>query len=310
MFYPICFIYLIYFDYYLVSGVAYPGELLAILGSSGAGKTTLLNALTFQSTSNVTVSGVRCINGTPISVRNLTSQSAYVQQDDLFIGSLTVKEHLIFQALVRMDRDNSYLQRMERVKEVISELSLSKCQNTQIGITGRIKGISGGERKRLAFASEVLTNPKILFCDEPTSGLDSAMALTVVQVLKNLASKGKTVVCTIHQPSSELYSMFDKLLLMAEGRTAFLGSPEQADLFFKELQAPCPSNYNPADYFIQLLAIVPEKEESSRQAVNLICDKYQRSDLEVKLALDTRNVSRKKCLVLVDLQGTSCCCNL
>lgn len=130
------------------------------------------------------------------------------------------------------------------------QLALSKCKNSQIGVPGRIKGISGGERKRLSFAAEVLTNPSLMFCDEPTSGLDSFMALNVVQVLsncgvnmltcenvtfkvlKNLAQVGKTVICTIHQPSSELYSMFDKILLMAEGRVAFLGTPEEADNFF------------------------------------------------------------------------------
>lgn len=273
-----------------MTGVAHPGQLLAILGSSGAGKTTLLNALTFRSPSNLTVSGVRSVNGVPVTSRSLTSQSAYVQQDDLFIGNLTVKEHLIFQALVRMDREISYCQRMQRVEEVIMELALTKCQHTQIGIVGRIKGISGGERKRLSFAAEVLTNPLLMFCDEPTSGLDSFMALNVVQVLKSMALSGKTVICTIHQPSSELYAMFDKLLLLAEGRTAFLGGPEEADLFFRQLEAPCPKNYNPADYFIQLLAIVPEKEESCRQAINLICDKYERSDLGINVTLEAADI--------------------
>ncbi|KAJ3643839.1 hypothetical protein Zmor_026525 [Zophobas morio] len=269
-----------------VCGVAYPGELLAILGSSGAGKTTLLNTLTFQTSSNLTVSGIRCVNGASAIPKQLISQSAYVQQDDLFIGNLTVKEHLIFQALLRMDRDISYNQRMQRVDEVIAELGLKKCENTQIGIIGRIKGISGGEKKRLAFAAEVLTNPKLMFCDEPTSGLDSFMAYNVIQVLKSMSMTGKTVICTIHQPSSELFSMFDKLLLMTEGRIAFLGSPEEADVFFRELDAPCPKNYNPADYFIQLLAIVPEKEAASRQAANVICNKFERSTVGVKIALE------------------------
>lgn len=115
---------------------------------------------------------------------------------------------------------------------VFLQLSLTKCQNTAIGIPGRIKGISGGERKRLSFAAEVLTNPHLMFCDEPTSGLDSFMALSVVQVLKSMAQMGKTIVCTIHQPSSEIFALFDKILLMAEGRTAFLGSPDEADEFF------------------------------------------------------------------------------
>lgn len=95
-----------------------------------------------------------------------------------------------------------------------------------------MKGLSGGERKRLSFASEALTDPPLLLCDEPTSGLDSFIAMNVVQVLKNLAAKGKTVILTIHQPSSELFALFDKLVFMAEGRTAFFGTPDQARSFF------------------------------------------------------------------------------
>jgi len=113
-------------------------------------------------------------------------------------------------------------------------LALTKCENTLIGIPGRLKGISGGEMKRLSFASEVLTDPPLLLCDEPTSGLDSFMAQNVVQVLKNMALKGKTVICTIHQPSSEVFAMFDKVLLMAEGRIAFLGSTHDACDFFSK----------------------------------------------------------------------------
>lgn len=90
-----------------------------------------------------------------------------------------------------------------------NQLGLGKCADTQIGIPGKFVGISGGEKKRLAFASEVLTNPSLLFCDEPTSGLDSFMAENVVNTLRAMASRGKTVVCTIHQPSSQVYALFD-----------------------------------------------------------------------------------------------------
>lgn len=114
------------------------------------------------------------------------------------------------------------------------QLSLKKCENCQIGIPGVIKGISGGERKRLALAGEFLTNPSILFCDEPTTGLDSFMALSVVQLLSDIAKRGRTVVTTLHQPSSELYQLFDKLCLMANGRTAFLGTTMEASIFFKK----------------------------------------------------------------------------
>ncbi|KAL7031147.1 hypothetical protein ACKWTF_006909 [Chironomus riparius] len=290
-----------------ISGVAYSGELLAVLGASGAGKTTLMNSLCFRSPPGVKISpsSIRTINGVPVDPETIRSQSAYVQQDDLFIASLTAKEHLTFQAMLRMGREVPQSQKMARVSEVINELSLRKCANTIIGSPGRIKGISGGERKRLSFASETLTDPLILFCDEPTSGLDSFMALNVLQVLRKLAAKGKTIIITIHQPSSELFSMFDKILLIAEGRTAFLGTQHQATEFFDQLGLPCPVNYNPADFFVQILAIAPNKEQECRTTIKKICDSFAVSSIaeEInnvasKLATDeevaTRRLSKRK----------------
>ncbi|KAH8361040.1 protein white [Drosophila serrata] len=273
-----------------VCGVAYPGELLAVMGSSGAGKTTLLNALAFRSPQGIQVSpsGMRLLNGQPVDAKEMQARCAYVQQDDLFIGSLTAREHLIFQAMVRMPRHLSYKQRVARVDQVIQELSLSKCQHTIIGVPGRVKGLSGGERKRLAFASEALTDPPLLICDEPTSGLDSFTAHSVVQVLKKLSQKGKTVILTIHQPSSELFELFDKILLMAEGRVAFLGTPSEAVDFFSYVGAQCPTNYNPADFYVQVLAVVPGREIESRERIAKICDNFAISkvarDMEQLLA--------------------------
>ncbi|XP_076756288.1 protein white isoform X1 [Xylocopa sonorina] len=274
-----------------VCGVAYPGELLVIMGSSGAGKTTLLNALTFRSSRGVTVSGVMAANGRRLSSTMLTSRTAYVQQDDLFVGTLTVREHLVFQAMVRMDRGIPMDQRIDRVQQVINELALTKCKNTVIGQPGRIKGLSGGEMKRLSFASEVLTDPPLMFCDEPTSGLDSFMANQVVSVLKTLAARGKTVIATLHQPSSELFALFDRILLMAEGRVAFMGTTSQACTFFETLGAACPSNYNPADFFIQMLAVVPGQEISCRHAINTVCDAFQKSEHGMKIALEAEAIT-------------------
>ncbi|KAL7640654.1 UNVERIFIED_CONTAM: hypothetical protein RMT77_008929 [Armadillidium vulgare] len=261
-----------------VSGICRPGELLAIMGASGAGKTTLLNVLTFRNNDKVRIKGDLCINGNRVHPETVTSMSAYVQQDDMFIGTLTVREQLVFQAMLRMDKHLTYEERMIRVDEVITELGLTKCSDTKIGIPGRIKGISGGETKRLAFACEVLTNPPLLFCDEPTSGLDSFMAQNVVAVMKNMAEKGKTILSTIHQPSSEVYAMFDRVLLMAEGRVAFLGDVDAAYDFFSRIGLPCPPNYNPADFFISTLAIQPGHENSCREGLQIICEKFAESE--------------------------------
>eukprot|EP00090_Calanus_glacialis_P000149 TRINITY_DN10091_c0_g1_i1.p1 TRINITY_DN10091_c0_g1~~TRINITY_DN10091_c0_g1_i1.p1 ORF type:complete len:664 (-),score=109.27 TRINITY_DN10091_c0_g1_i1:412-2403(-) len=258
-----------------VSGIVKPGELLAILGSSGAGKTTLLNTLLFRNVSDLQVSGMRTANNTLVTPSSLTALSAYVQQSDLFIGTLTVREHLNFQAMVRMDSSFSQEQRKQKVDETIATLGLGKSADTLIGVTGRIQGISGGEKKRLAFASEVLTNPSLFFCDEPTSGLDSSMAKSVVEVMKGLANQGRTVVCTIHQPSSQIYAMFDRILLLSEGRTAYMGNTKDAMDFFTSIGEPCPINYNPADHFVQVLAIETGREEECVKNINQISEQFK-----------------------------------
>ena len=144
------------------SGEASPGDLLAIMGSSGAGKTSLLNALTFKNLAGLEVTGNRFANHALVTPNNITGVSAYVQQEDLFLGTLTVREHLVFQAMVRMHPQLKYKERLVRVNEVMADLGLEKCKDTVIGTPWMKKGISGGEKKRLSFAAEILTNPSIL----------------------------------------------------------------------------------------------------------------------------------------------------
>lgn len=150
-----------------------------------------------------------------------------------------------------MNEKLTYKERLDKVEEVILEvlycifrtpsgfnskfqLYLSKCQNTKIGNRATTAGISGGERKRLSLASELLTDPSLIVCDEPTAGLDSYIAFRVINTLKNTARKGKTVICTIHQPSSHMFQMFDKVMYLTDGRTAFLGTTEEAEVFFAQ----------------------------------------------------------------------------
>lgn len=257
-----------------VSGMCEGGQMLAIMGASGAGKTTLLNVLTYR-TRKLEIKGDIHINGRPVDMRTIAGVSAYVQQEDLFTGVFTVEEQLHFNAQLRIGKEVSDKERKRRVAEVMTELGLNKCANTKIGIPGRIKGISGGEKKRLAFACEMITNPLLLLCDEPTSGLDSFMAQSVVKAMKKMTELGKTVIATIHQPSSEVFAMFDRLLLLAEGRVAFMGTVQEAHLFFTRLEHPCPLNYNPGDHFIYTLAIRGGMEEECRQFVSHACDSFR-----------------------------------
>lgn len=123
---------------------------------------------------------------------------------------------------------------MKLITELLECTGLTKSTHTVIGNNGHSNVLSGGEKKRLAFATELLTKPTILFCDEPTTGLDSFGAQQLLSTMHALASRGTTIMCTIHQPSSQLFSMFQQVLLLADGRVAFMGTPEQALEFFAE----------------------------------------------------------------------------
>ncbi|XP_065840975.1 protein white-like isoform X2 [Oscarella lobularis] len=214
----------------------------------------------------------------------------YVQQEDLFVGTLTVHEHLRFQASLRMRSDYSREDTAARVNQVMSTMGLNKSKDTKIGIPGKIKGISGGEKKRLAVASEVLTNPSILFADEPTSGLDSFMAESVVHVLQKMAASGCTIICTIHQPSSEVFALFDRLILLAEGRVAYCGSSVGAKEHFGRFGLACPQDYNPADFYIHTLAIVPGDEIESRNRIKEITDAFEQIERD---AASTEDIAIK-----------------
>ncbi|KAL3664426.1 hypothetical protein V7S43_010749 [Phytophthora oleae] len=240
-----------------VSGTAKPGELLVIMGPSGAGKSSLLDCISGR---NKAVEGEIVINGQPWndSTKRLTS---YVMQDDLFYQTITVKEHLVFQAKLRMGKTFTEQQYLKRVDEVMEELGLMKCRDTLIGGIS-LRGISGGERKRLSFATEILTNPSILFVDEPTSGLDSFMAETVTMQLQQIARDGRTVIATIHQPSSELFALFDQLYLLSDGSPVYQGKALESVDYFASLGYPCPSLMNPTDYFMKQLVVMDKATDA------------------------------------------------
>ncbi|KAK4290872.1 hypothetical protein Pmani_036256 [Petrolisthes manimaculis] len=256
-----------------VSGAVRPGSLVALMGASGAGKSTLMNALAHRTPGEVVVDGDILVNGHRAN-RSMNALSGYVHQHDLFVGSLTVLEHLTFMARLRMDSRSTVSERKGRVQELMKELGLTKVQHSKIGVPGTDKSLSGGERKRLAFATEILTDPPLLFCDEPTTGLDSFNARKLVRMMREMAARGKTIVCTIHQPSTEVFLMFDRLLLLAEGRLAYMGSSSGAMEYLDGLGHKCPSTFNPADFYIHTLAVHHGHERRSRERIKRICDNF------------------------------------
>ena len=162
-------------------------------------------------------------------------------------------------------------------------MGLQDCADSKIGDPGRGKTISGGERKRLSFATQILEQPPLLFCDEPTSGLDSYLANQVVLSLRKIAESGTTVLCTIHQPASDTFALFDNLILLAKGECAFQGTVDEAVDYFRDcLKQPCPKNYNPADHFINVLSIDPANPDETKQIVRECCDSYLHSSFYEK----------------------------
>ncbi|KAL4284919.1 hypothetical protein GQ457_16G021420 [Hibiscus cannabinus] len=230
-----------------ITGLVHPGEVLALMGPSGGGKTTLLNLLSGRVKFH---SGTITYNNQPYS-NSLRWRIGFVLQDDVAFPHLTVKETLTYAALLRLPNTLTMQQKKERATSVISELGLVRCQNTVIGGTF-FRGISGGERKRVCIANEVLLNPSLLLLDEPTSGLDSTTALQIVQMLRSIARSGRTVVTTIHQPSSRLFSKFDNLILLGKGNSLYFGKASDAMLYFSSMGCSPLIAMNPAEFLIDL----------------------------------------------------------
>ncbi|RIA93968.1 ABC transporter [Glomus cerebriforme] len=232
-----------------VNGIVNPGEVLAIMGPSGAGKSTFLDLLAGRKDPK-NVSGTVFLNGKPGDVKYV---STYVMQDDALMGVLTVRENIQFAADLCFPTTYTQLEKYARIQNIIQEFGLERVADNKIG-TVFVRGISGGEKRRCAIASQVLTLPKVIFLDEPTTGLDSAAAYNVMNAIVNMAKRYElTVVASIHQPSTETYALFDKLLLLGHGKTLYFGEREKAINYFEQLGYACPPYNNPADHFLKLV---------------------------------------------------------
>ncbi|KAI9470350.1 P-loop containing nucleoside triphosphate hydrolase protein [Coemansia mojavensis] len=259
-----------------ISGEIYPGELVAIMGSSGAGKTTLLNVLAGRVQGGRLYGDIQ-FNGAKRDPHTFKRMLAFVEQDDLMHPLQTVKEALYNSALLRLPNSKYTLEeKEERVETVLRQLRLTHIKDSKIGGFGD-RGVSGGERKRVSIGTELVTDPSILVLDEPSSGLDSSSAEMVITLTKEMArQRNLGTLMTIHQPSAEMVAKFDKLILLSQGKLVYMGPANQALPYFESLGYPS-TNSNPANFYIDLMTIdfsSPEAMNKSEERVQSLVDSF------------------------------------
>ncbi|KAF2105736.1 ATP-binding cassette transporter-like protein [Lophiotrema nucula] len=266
-----------------VTGSVQAGEMLALMGPSGSGKTTLLNVLAHRTVLG-TVQQSLYLNGSPTSLKSFRKLSAYVEQEDALVGSLTVRETLYFATQLSLPSSITKAARILRIENLIASFGLQGQRDTLIGTPIR-KGVSGGQKRRVSVASQLITSPSILFLDEPTSGLDSAASFEVINFVRDIAKKYKIlVIASIHQPSTTTFELFDKLLLMSLGKVAYNGPVSGIKDYFDALGYSMPLFTNPAEFVIQLVNTDFARDQSSAtQRLQSIQDAYQTSSSSQKI---------------------------
>lgn len=280
-----------------LSGEAKPGRLLAIMGPSGSGKTTLLNVLAGQlvASPRLQLSGLLEFNGQPRA--NKPYKFAYIRQDDLFFSQLTVRETLSLAAELQLSEDYPVDEREKYVNNLLFKLGLVSCAETRVG-DAKVRGISGGEKKRLSLACELIASPSVIFADEPTTGLDAFQAEKVMETLRQLAEDGHTVICSIHQPRGSVYYKFDDILLLAEGALVYSGPAREEPLaYFSKFGYSCPDHVNPAEFLADLISIDYSSAESvysSHKRIDSLVESFSQQSSEILYAtpLTRREISR------------------
>jgi ATP-binding cassette subfamily G (WHITE) protein 2 len=222
----------------------------AIMGPTGSGKTTLLDVLAGR-TEHRGIEGYILVDGHQ-PPKNFKCMNGYVVQDDVVMGTLTVRENLMFSANLRLPQRISHREKCALVNETIEELGLTTCANSKVG-TEFIRGVSGGERKRTNIGMELIISPPVLFLDEPTTGLDASTANAVMALLHRLSLKGRTIIFSIHQPRFAIYKLFDRLSLLGAGRTIYHGVSSEALTFFNSIGYECEEHNNPPDFFLDVI---------------------------------------------------------
>lgn len=234
-----------------VSGYVRKGCITALLGPSASGKSVLMQALSGRLQS-LNITGDVVIHDARANPKSVHNPIAYVPQEDSTIGELTAREMTMNTALLKKNEPATALK--EEVNKMMDDLGLSKVADGIIG-TLIFRGLSGGQKKRVEVATELIAHPEILFLDEPTSGLDSTIALEVLNAIRTLVKKSNgelSVVMSIHQPNGHMLELFDDIMLLDGGQTTFFGTVPQALAYFGSIGYACPDNVTSTDYFLQV----------------------------------------------------------
>ncbi|XP_078431904.1 pleiotropic drug resistance 1 [Wolffia australiana] len=262
-----------------VTGAFRPGVLTALMGVSGAGKTTLMDVLAGRKTGGYIEGDIR-ISGYPKVQSTFARISGYCEQTDIHSPQVTVRESLIYSAFLRLPKEVSKEDKLRFVDEVMDLVELHNLKDGLVGLPG-ITGLSTEQRKRLTIAVELVANPSIIFMDEPTSGLDARAAAIVMRTVRNTVNTGRTVVCTIHQPSIDIFEAFDELLLMKRGGQVIYAGPlgqhsRKVIEYFEAIPgvAKIQDKYNPATWMLEASSIATEVRLGTDFA-----EQYKNSDL-------------------------------
>ncbi|KAH7833546.1 hypothetical protein Vadar_007445 [Vaccinium darrowii] len=248
-----------------ITGALKPGVLTALMGVSGAGKTTLLDVLAGRKT-NGTVEGHIRIGGHPKVHDTFARISGYCEQTDIHSPHITIEESVIFSAWLRLHPEIDLETKLKFVREVLEIIELDEIRDCLVGISG-VSGLSTEQRKRLTIAVELVANPSIIFMDEPTTGLDARAAAIVMRAVKKVANTGRTIVCTIHQPSIDIFEAFDELILLKTGGRIIYSGPlgqhsSSVIKYFEDISGvpKIRNNYNPATWMLEVTSTSVEAE--------------------------------------------------
>ncbi|KAM0906391.1 hypothetical protein ACQ4PT_016810 [Festuca glaucescens] len=271
-----------------VSGSFKPGVLTALMGVSGAGKTTLMDVLAGRKTGGY-IEGDISISGYPKKQETFARISGYCEQNDIHSPNVTVYESLVYSAWLRLPSDVESETRKMFIEQVMELVELNSLRDALIGLPG-VSGLSTEQRKRLTIAVELVANPSIIFMDEPTSGLDARAAAIVMRTVRNTVDTGRTVVCTIHQPSIDIFEAFDELFLMKRGGEEIYVGPlghHSRDLieYFEGIEqvSKIKPGYNPATWMLEVTSQAQEDILGvSFAEVYKNSDLYQRNQSAIK----------------------------